>query len=295
MRIKTGFTLFAACLAGLFIFSFLLLTPKISFSDVAGSDVSGLIFQGADLHHRGKLDKAILKFESAVRLDPKNEYAHNQLGVLYAKKNKFDRAFREFVIVEKIDKRNTFAALWQGIIYLRQEKVDKAFKKFNEIIEIDPDNADAYYFTGAIYNFRHNPSMAVKYLKKARDADSMEAETHFRLAKAFHNMDMTANAMLEYERALEIKPEYTQAINEKGWLCYNQGNIKSAIRYWKKVLKINNRDRDAVFNLAKVYNELAWKYLMSNRLKEAVDYWEKTVSINPGNKAAKYYLNKYKQ
>ena len=292
MRIKTGFTLFKA---GLFIFSFLLLTPKISFSYAAGSDVSSLIFQGADLHHRGELDKAILKFESAVRLDSKNEYAHNQLGVLYAKKNRFDSAFREFSIVEKIDKRNTFAVLWQGIIYLRQEKVDKAFEKFNEVIKVDPDNADAYYFTGAIYNFRHNPSMAVEYLKKARDADSMEAETHFRLAKAFHNMDMTANAMLEYERALEIKPEYTQAINEKGWLCYNQGNIKSAIAYWKKVLEINNRDRDAVFNLTKVYNELAWKHLMSDRLKEAIDYWEKTVLINSGNKAARYYLNKYKK
>ena len=107
-----------------------------------------------------------------MRLDSKNEYAHNQLGVLYAKKNRFDRAFREFVIVEKIDKRNTFAVLWQGIIYLRQEKVDKAFEKFNEVIKIDPDNADAYYFTGAIYNFRHNPLMAGVTFPFASDGKS---------------------------------------------------------------------------------------------------------------------------
>lgn len=32
--------------------------------------------------------------------------------------------------------------------------------------------------------------MAIEYLKKGGDADSDDAGTHFRLAKAFHNVDM---------------------------------------------------------------------------------------------------------
>jgi tetratricopeptide (TPR) repeat protein len=257
------------------------------------TDVNDLIFQGADFHYKGKLDKAIVKFRAATQIDPSNEYAHNQLGILYAKKERFNDAFREFSKVVQIDCRNTYALLWLGILYLRQNDLNNAFEKFQEIIGIDPNNADAYYYLGTIYNFRHNPAKAIEYLKKARDADSGEADTHYRLGKAFHNVDMTCNALLEYDRALRLKPSYTAAINETGWIYYNHGSYEKAIKEWKKTLKINPRDRDAVLNLAKAYNDLAWKALTAGNKKEAVKYWKKTLRVNPGNKAAKYNLKKY--
>lgn len=266
----------------------------LSWSGIAWAvDVNDLIFQGADFHYKGKLDEAIGKFQAAVRIDPGNEYAHNQLGILYAKKERFGDAFQEFSRVVQIDRRNTFALLWLGILYLRQNDLNKAFEKFQEIVKIDPNNADTYYYLGAIYNFRHNQAKAIEYLKKARDADSGEADTHYRLGKAFHNVDMIYNALLEYDRALVLKPSYTAAINEIGWIYYNNGNYEEAIGEWKKTLRINPRDGDAIFNLAKAYNDLAWKSLSAGNSREAVRYWQKTLGVNPGNKAAEYNLKKY--
>jgi len=257
------------------------------------TDINELIFQGADAHYKGDLDKAIHTFEAAVRFDSSNEFAHNQLGILYTKKGRFDSAYKEFSIVNRIDPHNTFAILWLGILHLRNGNLNLAFERFNNIIQIDPDNADAYYFLGAIYNFRHNPAMAIEYLKKARDSDSEEADTHFRLAKAFHNVDMIANALFEYQRALEIKPTYTKAINEIGWIYYNKGEKKSAINQWKKTLRINSQDRDAIFNLAKAYNDMAWEALAAGRKQKAIKYWQAALKINPDNKASKYYMKKY--
>lgn len=260
---------------------------------VAASDVNELIFQGADYHYKGDLDKAVSSFEQAVKLEPENEYAHNQLGILYGKKDKFDKAFREFLTVADIDRQNTFAFLWLGILHLRKGEMNQAFEMFNKIIQIDPNSADSYYFLGTIYNFRRNPVMAIEYLKKARNADSGEADTHFRLAKAFHNADMIANALLEYNRTLEIKPSYTKALNEIGWIYYNTGKKEAAIDQWGKTLKINSKDRDAILNLAKVYNDSAWDAFTSGGRKDALKYWQKTLNINPDNKEAKYYIEKY--
>jgi tetratricopeptide (TPR) repeat protein len=278
-------------IAGLMIF-----LVSIVFTNVAttsAADVNELIFQGADYHYKGNLDKAVNRFEQAVKLDPKNEYAHNQLGILYGKKGKFDKAFREFLTVTDIDRQNTFAFLWVGILHLRKGEMNQAFERFNKIIQIDSNSADGYYFLGTIYNFRRNPVMAIEYLKKARNADSGEADTHFRLAKAFHNADMIANALLEYNRTLEIKPSYTKALNEIGWIYYNTGKKEAAIKQWRKTLKINSKDRDAILNLAKVYNDSAWDAFTSGKRKEALSFWQKTLNINPGNKAAKYYMKKY--
>ena len=260
---------------------------------VAAADVNELIFQGADYHYKGNLDKAVSSFEQAVQLDPENEYAHNQLGILYGKKDKFDKAYKEFLIVSELDRQNTFALLWLGILHLRKGEMNQAFERFNKIIQIDRNNADGYYFLGTIYNFRRNPVMAIEYLKKARNTDSGEADTHFRLAKAFHNVDMIANALLEYNRALEIKPSYTKALNEIGWIYYNTGKKEAAIKQWEKTLKINSNDRDAILNLAKVYNDSAWDAFISGKRKDALKYWRKTLNINPSNKAAKYYMKKY--
>jgi tetratricopeptide (TPR) repeat protein len=262
--------------------------------ETAASDVDSIIFKGADYLYKEQLEKAEKCFKEAVRLDPKNEFAHNKLGIVYAKQRRFDDAFKEFLLVTKLDGKNTFAHKMIGILYLKKDEMNLAFDRFNSIVKIDQNNADAYYFLGAIYNFRHNQAKAIEYLKKARDAASHEADTHYRLAKAFHNVDMVENAMLEYQRALEIKPAYTKALNETGWIHYNRGDPDKAISAWKKTLKINNRDRDAVYNIAKAYNDLALNAAKSGNRAEAIKYWKKVISINPGNKAAKYYLNRYR-
>jgi len=257
------------------------------------ADVNDLLFEGADLHYRGMVDPAIAKFREALRLEPQNEYAHNQLGILYAKKERFDEAFQEFSRVVEIDGRNTYARLWLGILYLQKNDLDRGFAGFQEVISLDPANADAYYFIGTIYNIRHNPVKAIEFLKKARDADSEEAETHYRLGLAFNNLEMVHNALLEYDRTIALKPTHTNARNDMGWVLYNQGKTEEAIGQWRKVLETNPKDRDAASNLAKVYGDSALQLHSRGKTKEAVRYWKKMLSVQPGNKAALYYLKKY--
>ena len=71
------------------------------------------------------------------------------------------------------------------------------------------------------------------------------------------------------------------------------GAAEAAVAQWKKTLRINSRDRDAIYNLAKAYNDIAWEAFMFGKRKEAILYWKKALKINPGNKASKYYLKIY--
>lgn len=278
---------------GMCLIAIAVLSVVLMYTTAHAADINDIIFRGADFHYKGKLDEALMSFQEAARLDPNNEFVHNQLGLLYAKKERDDDAFNEFATVVKIDRRNTFALLWIGILYLKKNDMDRAFETFQKIIAVDPNNADAYYFMGSIYNFRHNPVKAIEYLKKARDADSEEADTHYRLGRAFHNIDMINNAYLEYYRAVELKPTYTKAINEIGWIHYNQGNYQAAINQWKKTLSINPKDQDALSNLAKAFNDMAYLALSKKKTGDAIAFWKATLSIMPKNKAAQYYLKQY--
>jgi tetratricopeptide (TPR) repeat protein len=258
-----------------------------------GADFSDLVFSGADAHYRGDLPAAAAAFEAALRLAPGNGFARNQLGLVYAKQHEFDRAMEQFRQVAAMESDNTFARLWIGILYLQKGDLDLAYERFAQVVAIDENNADACYFLGTIHYVRRNLPEAIRYLKRARDADSQEPETHYRLARAFDNVDMLDNARLEYLRTLALKPTHTGALNDLGWLQYNRGRVQEAVSLWRSTLRINPRDRDAILNLAQVYNEQAFAAATAGDMAAAGSLWEKVLTVHPGDKAAKYYLQRY--
>ena len=255
------------------------------------ADVNDLLFKGADYHYRGKLTEAAAAFKQVLKIDPQNEFALNQLGLIYAKQGKFDLAHRQFAKVVQISPDNTFARIWLGVLLLKDNKVKQAFNEFQKTLAIDPNNANAYYFLGVIYAVEHNLKQSIKYLRKAQSVGSDDPETHFRLANAFAGLDMVYNARLEYERALELNPRFTKALNALGWLYYNSGETKKAIEVWKKALRINS-DPEARHNLAKVYNDLALSSFKAGDKSRARKLWRETLKYEPKNKSAKYYLRK---
>ncbi|WP_462324370.1 tetratricopeptide repeat protein [Desulfoplanes sp.] len=255
-------------------------------------DLDGLVFTGSQLAFEGKIDEAAKIFSRVVARDPNNEFARNQLGLMYAKQEKFDAAAREFAGVVKQAPDNLFARTWVGVLLLHSGKVDAARKEFKAILTIDPSNANGYYFLGVMYAVDHDLARAVTYLRKAQSVGSDDPETHYRLAAAFAGMGMRANARLEYERALRISPRFIKAINGLGWLFYNGGKSDEAISMWKKVLGINGKDPEARYNLAKVYNDRAYAAYSAGKKDKARTWWKKTLVYEPSNKAAKYYLRK---
>ena len=263
-------------------------------SSLLAKDINDYLFQGADYHYQGKLDEAGQVFKQALQIETNNEFALNQLGLIYAKQEKFKEAVKLFRRVVQVSPENTFARVWLGILSLQENRVNTAAKQFNETLGIDPNNANAYYFLGVIYAVEHNPVKAVEYLRKAQSVGSDDPETHYRLARAFLGLDMVYNAQLEFERTLALSPKHTKAMNLLGWVLYNRGEKKLAFKKWEQVLKINPKDAEARLSLSKAYNDEAYAAYKAGRAAEARGLWKKTLAHEPNNKAAKYYLRKLK-
>ena len=274
--------------------AFFLAALVLAAAPALGENVNDLLFAGSELHYQGKLQEAAKAFSQVVAMDPENEFARNQLGLILAKEENFDQAFGQFAQVAQLSPENTFARTWMGVLYLKNNKVDKAYKEFEDILKIDPNNANAYYFMGVIYAVEHNFKQAVEYLRKAQKVGSDDPETHIRLAEAFAGLGMTYNAELEYTRSLDLAPKSTKALNGLGWIHYNRGQTDQAVEIWQKAFEINAEDPDTRFNLAKVYNDQAYAAWKAGHSAQARDLWHKTLKYEPGNKAAKYYLQKIK-
>jgi len=76
-----------------------------------------------------------------------------------------------------------------------------------------------------------------------------KARPHNNLGEALANLEKTDEAMSHYLKALQIKPDYPDALNNIGIAVGKKGKADEAIEYYFKALKINPDFPDALNNL----------------------------------------------
>ena len=67
-------------------------------------------------------------------------------------------------------------------------------------------------------------------------------------ALALDNLGNYSEAIQYYDKVLAINPKYTNALYNKGVALDNLGNYSEAIQYYDKVLAINATDTDALYD-----------------------------------------------
>lgn len=81
----------------------------------------------------------------------------------------------------------------------------------------------------------------------------MNAETYNKMGIAYHHLLAIDEARRDYEKALLIRPNYPEALNNLGAADFSQGNYKQAIRLYRKALKLMPRSAVIAANLGTAY------------------------------------------
>ncbi len=106
---------------------------------------------------------------------------------------------------------------------------------------------------------------------------------HYNLGLAYARKDMLDQAIAEYKRAIEIKPDYAYAHYNLGFVYNRKGLVDQAIEEYKKAIGL-----DPGFDQA--YNDLGIAYRRKNLLDEAVAAYRKAIEIDPDFAQARYNL-----
>jgi tetratricopeptide (TPR) repeat protein len=92
---------------------------------------------------------AVDYFNSAIRLNPTSVEAYYALGMFYQENDKFNDAINAYTKIIQLDPKNKFAHYNLGYIHLVYLKVyDVALKHFTNAIKCDPNYAEAFYNRG---------------------------------------------------------------------------------------------------------------------------------------------------
>ena len=96
---------------------------------------------------------------------------------------------------------------------------------------------------------------------------------HFNRGLAYYNRGQLEQSIAEYQKAIQINPNFAQARNNLGNVYYNQSKLEEAVVEYQRAIAINPNYAKAHYNLGVVYHQ-------QGKLEEAIVQYQQAMASN---------------
>ena len=157
------------------------------------------------------LAREIEMYELALSIRPNFNRARNNLGVAYKRRGFVDDAIEQYQLALDIEPEFTEARSNLASAYYSQGDTEKAIQEFQLAARNDGSNAYVMYHLGVLHYHQRKFREAADYFRQAISRDRQMADARFFLGETLMKLGDEDKAMREYERAIEIDPNYISA------------------------------------------------------------------------------------
>jgi len=99
----------------------------------------------------------------------------------------------------------------RGLEAFKTGDIDTAIDALETATQLNHENYKAFCYLGAAYAAKNRYNAAIGAFKTAEQIAPGVASIHYNIAQAYEASEILSEAEYEYERALEINPDYTLA------------------------------------------------------------------------------------
>jgi serine/threonine protein kinase/Tfp pilus assembly protein PilF len=119
-----------------------------------------------------------------------------------------------------------------------------------------------------------NPDKRFHILKQMADKYPKEKRVHYLLASYYKNKNLHNEAIQEFNKALELDPNYGEAINLLAYLYVDMGNFEQAFEYYKRYASVSPGDANPFDSMGDLYFQLG-------KLDEAMAKYKEALEVKP--------------
>ena len=135
-------------------------------------------------------------------------------------------------------------------------------------------NDMAHYNLGVALTGRGQVDKAIAQYQKALEIKPNYANAHNNLGVALTDRKQVDSAIAHYQRSLEIRPDYAEAHNNLGLALAGRRQVDEAIAHYQKALEIRP-------DYAVAHNNLAVALAGRGQVDEAITHFQKVLEIKP--------------
>ncbi|WP_338763924.1 tetratricopeptide repeat protein [Bernardetia sp. ABR2-2B] len=185
-----------------------------SFSVSFAQDANQLLQEGVALHDAGKYEKALEKYEEALKLIPKSPVVYYEMALTYFHKKDYKMCVKYSDKVIKSKSQSTVPAyIIKGSSLDMMGKTDKSIKFFEKVIKENPKNYLLHYNLALNYYKVGKPEKSEENLIKAIGANPEHSSSHLLLGFIEYDKGRKIPSMMALNYFLLLEP--TSARSER--------------------------------------------------------------------------------
>lgn len=239
-----------------------------------------LLAYGRSLLLSGRAKESITYFNRVLGADPDSLSARNNLSAAYLSLGDLDKCLKYVKEVLARQPKDVSAMINLGLLYLKDKNYDRARFMFQKAIMYDEVNAKAHSNLGLVYYRLDQLPLAVTNFQKALNLDPTVDEARINLASIYLDYLDYKNALDQFNIVLSRFPTHYQALVGAADCLYGVGQYKEAVKFYLESIKVNNKNPEVYYRLAKLYEEKMSEE--ANHKDTAVGYYETFIKLeNP--------------
>ena len=238
------------------------------------------------MYRQKRYDECIKEVKSKLKQNPTSLHLLNYHAMAYSALKRDKEALLSYQKISKVDPTLAGPYYNMGIILKRNGKVEEAIDSYKKAISLKLDYVQAYNNLGILYKDKEEYENAIQMFTKAKELQPDNQNSYYNLALIKKEQGLNEEAIELLLKVLDLNPEHNdaksnakQTCNELGINLHSEGEYKSALKYFEKVIALAPAEYFGYFNMGNTYLEL-------KDFKNAKEYIEKALKFEPNHEPA---------
>ena len=239
------------------------------------NDANVYISRAKEYYKTNQLEPAIRDMEKAVSLDSTKTENYLLLAEMYEKRPYTKGVINALEHVVQINPKDKNSALKLGILNFQVKNRDASFKYLNMALRLDPTNAEAFYYRGYNYREVEMPEKAIENFQRAIDLKPDYFDAFLQMG-LLHAEKKDPKAEGYYSSALRLKPNSLKALYARGMYYQEVDSFQKAIADFERIISFEPDFLTSEYNIG--YN-----YYLLKEYQKAIPYLTKAIQLHPEN------------
>lgn len=247
------------------------------------TDATALFNRAEDYYYYEDYELAIKDYNRAFKLDPTQGYAKSRIADCYLALNDTNNAISILEDYVKIAEYKDEVLNRLGEIHLAKGNLNRAEVNLIEAASINEYSHQIQANLCNVFSRKKEYDKALEYIMNAINLFGENTEYINTRRRLYLKSNQPNLAKADYERILEIDPDFFPNYAEKAKTAKENDNIQSAIEYYKLALEFEPNNKDFL-------DSRGWLYEKLQQYDSAYYDFDTLVKLDPENYY--YYFNR---
>jgi len=221
---------------------------------------------------RGRYDIAIEKYNIVLKRDQCNQFALNNLSVIYINQAKLELAEKTILQLLQLSEGSADSFNHLAIVYMRTSRVDQASKLLEHALTLDPFKIETFLNLANVYGILKDNDKALHYALEGIKVAPASSLAFNNLGSVLNSMAMFEEAIIAFETSFELDNNNIEALVNLGSSHVHAGKSSDAILVYEKALRKLPKHLKSQEDVIKFL--LSFEYLKAGKFSKGWEFYD---------------------